>query len=200
MLCWQHITTHLLNSIAIGRIYDMAEFFLKRMLFARLRATRTATGAQPVSRYQPETEHEASHENETEDATTPENEDPEDKVDAGAEPVPAAENAGDDAETLRTPSADRNLRATWATGINNLWRCAADKAAVLAAQAKDAILNAIEKVKQVGFIGTAKAIGDWIKLHPWEFVLIVVPLVAVAITALALLITGFGPGGIVAGT
>ncbi|KAI4626129.1 uncharacterized protein J4E87_004629 [Alternaria ethzedia] len=178
----------------------MAEFFLKRMFFARLRATRTAAGAQPVPRYQPETEHEASHENETEDATTPENEGPEDKVDDGAEPLPAAEDAEDDAETLRNPSGDRDVRATWTAIINNLWRRAADNATILAAQARDAVLDAVEKVKELGFIGTAKAIRDWMRMNPWKTALIVVPLVALACTAIALSATGFGPAGIVAGS
>ncbi|KAI4700541.1 hypothetical protein J4E81_003502 [Alternaria sp. BMP 2799] len=178
----------------------MAEFFLKRMLFARLRATRTAAGARPVPRYQPETEHEASHENETEDATTPENEDPEVEVDDGAEPLPAAEDAEDDAETLRNPSGDRDVRASWTAIINNLWRRAADNATILAAQARDAISDAVAMVRELGFIGTAKAIGHWIRLNPWKTALIVVPLVALACTAIALSATGFGPAGIVAGT
>ena len=173
---------------------------MKRMLFARLRATRTAAGARPVPRYQPETEHEASHENETEDATTPENEDPEVEVDDGAEPLPAAEDAEDNAETLRNPSGDRDVRATWTAIINNLWRRAADNATILAAQARDAISDAVTMVRELGFIGTAKAIGHWMRMNPWKTALIVVPLVAIAITAIALSATGFGPAGIVAGT
>jgi len=186
----------------------MAEFFLNRMLFARLRATRTATGAKPIPRYQPDTESEASHEDEKEDATTQANEDSEDEVDDGteddfddgAEPVAAAEDAGDDAETLRTASADRDLRATWTTSINSLWRCAADRAALLAAQARHAASDAVEKINELGFIGTARAIGHWIRLNPWKTALIVVPLIFLACTAIALSATGFGPAGIVAGT
>lgn len=164
------------------------------MLFARLRATRTATGAEPVPQYQPDTEFEASHEDEKEDATTHANEDFEDEVDDGTE------DGFDDAETLRTPSGDRDLRATWTTGINSLWRCAADKAAFLAAQARNAASDAVEKIKELGFIGTARAIGHWIRLNPWNTALIVVPLIFLACTAIALSATGFGPAGIVAGT
>jgi len=85
-------------------------------------------------------------------------------------------------------------------GINSLWRFAADRAALLAAQARDAAFDAVEMVKELGFIGTAKAIGHWIRLNPWKTALIVVPLVALAITAIALSATGFGQAGIVAGT
>jgi len=178
----------------------MAEFSLKTMLFVTLRATRAAIEAKIVPRYQPETEQKASPEDEKEDATTQANEDPEDEDDEDDEPVPAAEDAGDDADTLRTPSEDRDLRATWTTGINSLWRCVADKAALLAAQARDAALDAVEKVKELGFIGTAKAIVHWMRMNPWKTALIVVPLVMLACTAIVLSATGFGPAGIVAGT
>ncbi|KAI4612865.1 hypothetical protein J4E80_006920 [Alternaria sp. BMP 0032] len=178
----------------------MAEFSLKRMLFTTLLATRIAIGARLVPRYQPETEYEASNEDGEEDTTTEAHEDSEDEVDEGAERVPAAEGARDNADTLRTPSEDCDLRATWTASINNLWRCVADKVALLAAQARDAALDAVEKVKELGFIGTAKAIGHWMRLNPWKTALIVVPLVALAITAIALSATGFGPAGIVAGS
>jgi len=113
--------------------------------------------------------------------------------------VPAAEDAGDDAERLRTPSADRDYRTTWTTGINSLWKCVADKAALLAAQARDAISDAVEMVKKLGFIGTAKAIVHWMRMNPWKTAFIVVPLLMLAFTAIALSATGFGPAGIVAG-
>ncbi|KAI4931010.1 uncharacterized protein J4E92_004844 [Alternaria infectoria] len=154
----------------------------------------------PVPQYQPETEYEASNEDEEEDATTQAHEDSEDEDDEDDEPVPAAEDAGDDADTLRTPSEDRDLRATWTASINHLWKCAADKVTILAAQARDAALDAVKKMKELGFIGTAKAIVHWMRMNPWKTALIVVPLVALAITAIALSATGFGPAGIVAGT
>ena len=196
--CWRP-NTHL-KSITIEYIYDMAEFFLNRMLFARLRATRTATGAKPVPRHQPDTETAAFHEEEKEDATTQATEDPEEEVDEGAERVPAAKDAGDDTDTLRNPSGDRDVLATWTAIINNLWKRAADNATILAAQARDTALDAVNKMKELGFIGTAKAIGHWMRLNPWKTALLVVPLVMLACTAIVLSATGFGPAGIVAGT
>jgi len=185
----------------------MAEFFLNRMLFARLRATRTATGAKPVPRYQPDTQSEASHGDEKEDATTQATEDPEDEVDDGAEDeidegaerVPAAEDARGNADLLQIPSADSNLRMTWTTGINTVWRCTVDNATLSIAQARDAAVDVVEKLKELGFIGTVKAIGQWMRLNPWKTVLVVGPLVALACTAITLSATGFGPAGIVAG-
>ncbi|KAI4656279.1 hypothetical protein J4E93_000998 [Alternaria ventricosa] len=176
----------------------MAGVFLKILLFTTLRAARAPTGARPVPRYQPETEYEASNEVEEEDATTKAHEDSEDEFDDDVEPVPAAEDAGDNADPLRTSSSDHDLRATWTASINNLWRRAADNATILAAQARDAAFDAVEMVKELGFIGTAKAIGHWIRLNPLKTALIVVPLVALACTAIALSATGFGPAGIVA--
>ncbi|KAI4917708.1 hypothetical protein J4E85_009800 [Alternaria conjuncta] len=178
----------------------MAGLFLKTMLFANLGAARAATGARPVPRYQPETEYEASNEDEEEDAKTQAHEDSEDEVDEGTERVPAVEDARGNADPLRTPSEDRDLRATWTASINILWRRAADNATILAAQARDAALDAIAKVRELGFIGTARAIGHWMRMNPWKTALIVVPLVALACTAIALSVTGFGPAGIVAGS
>jgi uncharacterized membrane protein len=53
-------------------------------------------------------------------------------------------------------------------------------------------------VKKLGLLGTSKRIGIWMKRHPWKTAAIVVPLVMLAVTAISLLATGFGPGGIVA--
>ena len=145
-------------------------------------------------------EYEAYREAAKQETMVRRNEDPEEEVDNGSEPVPAAEDAGDNADTLRTPSEDRDIRATWTASINNLWRSAAEKATNLVAQARDVALDAIEMVKELRFIGTARAIGHWIRLNPWKTALIVVPLIFLACTAIALSATGFGPAGIVAGT
>jgi len=177
----------------------MAELFSNLRLRTIVWVTRIAIGATHVPRQQPDPNHEA-HQAAMQEILAPTIKHAEYEVDDAAEPVPAAEDTGGNAETLRTPSEDRDLRATWADGINNLWRCVADKATILAAQARDAALDAVEKMKELGFIGTAKAIAHWIRLNPWKTALIVVPLVALAITAIALSATGFGPAGIVAGT
>jgi hypothetical protein len=137
----------------------MAEMFMNRKLFAMLRATRTATGAKSVTRQQPETEYEAPHEEEEPETVAQTNEHPADGIEDSDEPVAAAEDARGNAHTLRILSGDCNLCATWTTGINSLWRCAADEGALLAAQIKDTALDAVQELSQLGFIGTANAIG-----------------------------------------
>jgi len=177
----------------------MAVLFSNLTLRTIVWATRAAIGATLVPQQQPDPNYEA-HQPAMQEMLAQTIEDAEYEVDDATEPLPAAEDAGDNADTLRTPSEDRDLHATWTASINILWRRAADNATILAAQARDAVLDAVAKVKELGFIGTAKAIGQWMRLNPWKTALIVVPLVAVAITAIALLIAGFGPGGVVAGT
>jgi hypothetical protein len=156
----------------------MAEYFLNLKLIAMLRATRATTTRRPALQQQPKTEND---------------------IDDHAPQETGDENDRDRNNTPRAPSRVSGILGTVGNGINALWGCVVDKAAVLAAQARDAVLDAVEKVKKLGWIGTAKAIGQWIKLHPWETALIVVPLVALACTAIALSATGFGPAGIVAG-
>lgn len=65
--------------------------------------------------------------------------------------------------------------------------------------ASNSIRDAVKKLKELGMSGVAKNIRNWVQENPWKTALIVVPLVALACTAIALLAVGFGPGGIVAG-
>jgi hypothetical protein len=177
----------------------MAEFFLNLKLFAMLRATRATTTRRPTPQQQPETEYQAFYEESEEDTSSHSHAHPENDTDDHAEQGTEAEDDGDRDNTPQAPSRASGILGTAGNAINALRKCVVDKAAVLAAQARDAVLDAVEKVKKLRWIGTAKAIRDWIKLHPWETALILVPLVALACTAIALSFTGFGPAGIFAG-
>ncbi|KAG9192741.1 hypothetical protein G6011_11475 [Alternaria panax] len=84
--------------------------------------------------------------------------------------------------------------------INAVRECIVDKVTLIVAQAKDAIASIIDRVKQLRVTGAAKAVTTWIKQHPWETTLVLVPLVATGCMAIVLLIAGFGPGGIIAGS
>jgi hypothetical protein len=83
--------------------------------------------------------------------------------------------------------------------IKFVWKYVAAKITLRVTQAKDAVVNAVEKVKQVGFIDTTKAVGAWIRLHPWEAAVVFLPPATLAFIAVALAVTGFGPAGIAAG-
>ncbi|OAG24826.1 hypothetical protein CC77DRAFT_1058011 [Alternaria alternata] len=152
----------------------MAHFVLTPKWLGMLRATRAATAREPTAPQQTEYESKANDEDMEHDPTHYTSDSSEDKSGSNAEP--------------EMPAGDI------------IWKHVADKATFLATQAKDAVTEAVNKVRELGFIGTAKAIGEWIKLHPWETALIVVPLVALIATAIALSATGFGPAGIVAGS
>ena len=109
-----------------------------------------------------------------------------------------AENMGADTAAHTAPSAvDGSDKST-----GNLWntarRAAVTKVTVLLTQVKDFTANAIEQAKKLGVVGTAKAIGNWIRLHPSETAFIVA-LIALACTAIGLSVVGFGAGGIAAG-
>ncbi|CAN9222043.1 unnamed protein product [Alternaria alternata] len=158
----------------------MAHFVLTPKWLGMLRATRAATAREPTAPQQTEYESKANDEDMEHDPTHYTSDSSEDKSGSNAEP--------------EMPAGDTN------DGIKVIWKHVADKATFLATQAKDAVTEAVNKVRELGFIGTAKAIGEWIKLHPWETALIVVPLVALIATAIALSATGFGPAGIVAGS
>ena len=41
-----------------------------------------------------------------------------------------------------------------------------------------------------------KAVGAWIKLHPWEAAAVILPLATLAFIAVALAVTGFGQLGL----
>jgi hypothetical protein len=79
--------------------------------------------------------------------------------------------------------------------IKFVWKYVAAKITLRVTQAKDAVVNAVEKVKQVGFIDTTKAVGAWIKLHPWEAAAVILPLATLAFIAVALAVTGFSQLG-----
>jgi hypothetical protein len=177
----------------------MAEYFPNLKLIAMLRATRATTTRRPAPQQQPETEYQASCEESEEDTSAHSHADPENDTEDHAEQETEAGHDEDRDDTPQAPSRVSGILETVGNGINALWECVVDKAAVLAAQARDAVLDAVEKVKKLGWIGTAKAIRDWIKLHPWKIALIVVPLVALVCTAIALSAAGFGSAGIVAG-
>ena len=85
------------------------------------------------------------------------------------------------------------------TFIKAMCKHVMDKVALCAMQAKDSVASAIERVKELGVKGLAKAAREWIMRHPWEFALVVVPLILIALTAIILSGIGFGAGGIVAG-
>ena len=69
-------------------------------------------------------------------------------------------------------------------------------------EARDSIVAAVDKVDKVKNAETssvAKNIRNWVQEHPWKKALVVVTLVALACTAIGLLVVGFTPGGIAAG-
>ncbi|KAK1911801.1 hypothetical protein P3342_013106 [Pyrenophora teres f. teres] len=100
-----------------------------------------------------------------------------------------------DADSSGINSTNNSIRNFWAATR----RAAVSKATELAAQAKDAMFNAIKKIKELGFVGTAKAIGNWVKEHPWETAAIVT-MVTLACTAIGLAVVGFGASGVAAGS
>jgi hypothetical protein len=177
----------------------MAHFILTPRWLGMLRATRTTTAREPTTPQQTETESKANDEEIEHDPTDYTSDSSEDRSSSNAEPeMPAGDN-GEDGTTGHTLPRERHSPMRANDGIKVIWKHVADKATSLTTQAKDAVTESVKKVKELGFIGTAKAIGEWIKLHPWETALIVVPLVALIATAIALSATGFGPAGIVAG-
>ncbi|RYN42034.1 hypothetical protein AA0112_g1811 [Alternaria arborescens] len=178
----------------------MAHFILTPRWLGMLRATRTTTAREPIAPQQTETESKANDEEIEHDPTDYTSDSSEDRSSSNAEPeMPAGDN-GEDGTTGHTLPRERHSPMRANDGIKVIWKHVADKVTSLTTQAKDAVTEAVKKVKELGFIGTAMAIGEWIKLHPWETALIVVPLVVLIATTIALSATGFGPAGIVAGS
>ena len=147
----------------------------------------------------------SNQQSETEDSTHEQGQD----VDSDVDDSP--ENKADDGDEDRTstnPMPDSNANTSGDgnatlgganTFIKAMYKHVKDKVTLCAMQAKDAVASAIERVKQLGVQGLAKAAGDWILRHPWDFALVVVPLVLLTLTAIILSGIGFGAGGIVAG-
>jgi len=109
-----------------------------------------------------------------------------------------AETMGADTAAHTAPSAVGGSGKSTGNFWNTARRAAVTKITVLSTQAKDFTANAIEQAKKLRVIGTAKAIGNWIKLHTWKTAAIV-SLIALACTAIVLSLVGFGAGGIAAG-
>jgi hypothetical protein len=136
----------------------------------------------------PESDHEDKHdETETYGESTGEFSD----ASSTNDPIPNDKHTPEDVPA----GNDSTVSSIWATAR----KVAVQKVTLLACQAKDAVLDTVATVKKLGLLSASKQIGLWMKRHPWETAVIVVPLVLLAITAIALLATGFGPGGIVAG-
>ncbi|KAI4698323.1 uncharacterized protein J4E84_001459 [Alternaria hordeiaustralica] len=133
---------------------------------------------------------------------------PEQEQDVGSDADDSPEDKSNDNEEDRTstndtPDNNASTNATLGranTFIKAMYKHVVDKVTLCAMQAKDAVASAIERVKQLGVKGVAKAAGEWIKRHPWDFALVVVPLVLLALAAIILSGIGFGAGGIVAGS
>ncbi|KAH8643105.1 hypothetical protein IG631_00568 [Alternaria alternata] len=189
----------LLNTAANHQSNDMAHFILTPKWLGTPRATRAATARESTAPQQTESESKENDEEMEHDPTDYTSDSSEDKSSSNAEPETPASDNGEDGTTGHALPRERHSPVRANDGIKVIWKHVADKATSLATQAKYAVTEAVKKVKELGFIGTAKAIGEWIKLHPWETALIVVPLVALIVTAIALSATGFGPAGIVAG-
>jgi hypothetical protein len=77
---------------------------------------------------------------------------------------------------------------------------ARDKLTGAIQQARDKFADAIEQVKKLGFMGVARAVGRWMKEHPWETAAIIVFIVLMASTPAILGAMGFTSAGIAAGT
>jgi hypothetical protein len=75
----------------------------------------------------------------------------------------------------------------------------ASRAKEAAIHVKDTIVDAVETVKKLGVKGTAGAIANCVRDHPWETAAIVLPLLVLAIIAIALSAADFGADGIAAG-
>ncbi|KAI4648389.1 uncharacterized protein J4E79_010011 [Alternaria viburni] len=118
------------------------------------------------------------------------NEGEQDKTSANATPDSNANTSGNGSATLGRAN----------TFIKAMYKHVMDKVALCAMQARDAVASAIERVKQLGVKGVAEAAREWIRQHPWDFALVVVPLVLLALAAMILSGIGFGAGGIVAGS
>lgn len=124
------------------------------------------------------------------------------KVEDGSEEDGSKEGASEPIDEA-TP-ADPALSA--AAGSNNIvnnflvtaCRAIVNKVTMLVAQAKNAMINAVERIQELGFAGAAKAVGEWIKLHSCETAAIVA-LIAIGCTGIGLSAVGFGGGGIAAG-
>jgi glycerol kinase len=77
---------------------------------------------------------------------------------------------------------------------------AIDKMKLGASGARDAIQDAVEQCKKLGFIGVAQATAGWIAEHPRETAAVVIPLVLLACTPAILSAMDFTATGIAAGT
>ncbi|CAA9966358.1 Ifi-6-16 multi-domain protein [Pyrenophora teres f. maculata] len=179
-----------------------AWFTVKIMMFS---AHTTA----PTGEQQPESSHSYDAENKEDghEANVKDFLDEDDKQDSHKATV---EDGSDDEDSESDEDFPEEATDADSSGINstnnsirNFWaatrRAAVSKATELAAQAKDAMFNAIKKIKELGFVGTAKAIGNWMKEHPWETAAIVT-MVALACTAIGLAVVGFGASGVAAGS
>jgi hypothetical protein len=89
------------------------------------------------------------------------------------------------------------------TGINNPFtvarRAVSNKVQLWAGEARDAVMDAVEKCKKLGLIGVAKEVGKWTKANPWTTAAIVLFLLSLIITPVALSAAGFTGAGIAAG-
>lgn len=119
---------------------------------------------------------------------------------------------GDDASPLeeanvleRSSSAEDPLPGTHNNGLTTrspfevARAINADRAQLLAQQARDAASNAVSRIKKLGLIRIAKEVGRWINSHPAETAAIVVFVVVMACTPAILTAVGFTTGGIAAG-
>jgi hypothetical protein len=63
----------------------------------------------------------------------------------------------------------------------------------------DALEIAINALKQIDVDAVARAILEWIEVHPWETAAIVIPLILLACTSAFLGLAGFTASGVLAG-
>jgi hypothetical protein len=127
-----------------------------------------------------------------------------------------ASGAGEDNDVQEGPSEPEIPRAWGSTsdfpradavggtaGLDNPFtvarRAVSDKVQLWAGEARDAVMDAVEKYKKLGLIGVAKEVGKWIKANHWTTTAIVLFLLSLIITPIALSAAGFTGAGIAAG-
>ncbi|KAF1920786.1 hypothetical protein BDU57DRAFT_525784 [Ampelomyces quisqualis] len=123
-----------------------------------------------------------------------------------ADDTKRSSNEDDSTSDRNEPSSDipHSHVARAHSGSGNPFKAALgsfnNKTQLVRLRARDAVRDAVSKMKELGFIGIAKRAGRWMNEHPWETAAIVVLVVFMVSTPAILAAMGFTTAGIAAGS
>lgn len=164
-----------------------------------LRTILAAISGKPALIQRPEDESEMHDEEEEESIEDSTDKGPEDAYSDASEDEASVGGTSEDDGTAHNSPKDNAALGNTTRFINAISTFFAEKATHVAVRTRDAVASAIDRVKRLGIAGVSRAVCQWVKQHPWDTALILVPLLALAIVAIALSAIGFGSAGIVAG-